>query len=581
MRLQNSPNFSEIDPSAPAIGVEPGSEVMSTDSPPPHSDELRHSGHSESDPLERDYDALPYDGGCFEHTHPARLAVVARLFGLAAPPVETARVLELGCASGENLIPMAAQFPHATFVGADLSARQVEDGRRHIAALGLGNIRLERVDILDMTDDVGVYDYILCHGVYSWVPDVVRSKIMEIVRRHLAPDGVAYVSYNVHPGSYQRLAARELMLFAAQGSTDPRERLKTAKDVLSFVGGTMPIGSASGQSLRSIVDTVTSSTDSYVFHEYLEPYNRPLWFHEFWSHLVGNELTYVADSHFGNILLPDVTDEAARKLRELAPDRLRLEQYLDFYRNQTFRRSIVAQGARSPNAEPSLDAIESLYVSADVQAAQGGERDIGTPATMVFVSARGQELRTNDPLEKAILWELGDVFPRAIETPTLRRRAARRVSSAVAEHLGPERPQVGRLVLRLAAEGAVELHLTPLAVAVDVAERPRASAIARYMAAIGPDVPNYRHQQFVLSEIEREVLVLLDGSRTLADVASEIRTKLRRGETSISRDGVRVDYETLHPMVPRLVEMMAQVFLRQSLLLDDAPAGLGADRHCH
>jgi hypothetical protein len=85
----------------------------------------------------------------------------------------------------------------------------------------------------------------------------------------------------------------------------------------------------------------------------------------------------------------------------------------------------------------------------------------------------------------------------------------------------------------------------------------------------------------VLSEIEREVLVLLDGSRTLADVASMIRTKLRQGETAISRDGVRVDYETLHPMVPRLVEMMVQVFLRQSLLVDDAPVGLDVDRPFH
>lgn len=83
------------------------------------------------------YDRVPYKSHPFRQSHPDRLAVIATLHGMSPPAIERARVLELGCASGGNLLPMADQFPEATFLGIDLSARQIQDGQRLIERAGL------------------------------------------------------------------------------------------------------------------------------------------------------------------------------------------------------------------------------------------------------------------------------------------------------------------------------------------------------------------------------------------------------------------------------------------------------------
>ena len=121
------------------------------------------------------YDELPYLRLPFPQTHPGRLAAQARLFGVTAPPVATCRVLELGCASADNLVPMAVAAPAARFVGIDLSARQIDEGRATIAALGLTNIELVAADIMAIDASFGTFDYIVAHGVYSWVPPDVRA----------------------------------------------------------------------------------------------------------------------------------------------------------------------------------------------------------------------------------------------------------------------------------------------------------------------------------------------------------------------------------------------------------------------
>ena len=130
----------------------------------------------------RDYEALPYSSEAYPGSHPMRTSAVARLFGMTPPPVETARVLELGCASGGNLIPMALSLPDAEFVGVDISPRQVEMAGARIERLGLKNARVACLDILDFDEDQGDFDYIIAHGVYSWVPQDVRDKTLRICR---------------------------------------------------------------------------------------------------------------------------------------------------------------------------------------------------------------------------------------------------------------------------------------------------------------------------------------------------------------------------------------------------------------
>src|SRR5262245_14549100 len=172
-------------------------------------------GPAAAGPAGNSYDEVPYESHPYGQTHPSRLATIATLFGLTPPPVAKCRVLELGCASGGNIVPMAELLPESWFVGVDLSGRQIADGERIVRAAGRTNVRLRHASILDVDDSYGPFDYILCHGVFSWVPDVVREKILDICSKHLTPNGVAYVSYNTYPGWHMRGMIRDMMRFHA------------------------------------------------------------------------------------------------------------------------------------------------------------------------------------------------------------------------------------------------------------------------------------------------------------------------------------------------------------------------------
>src|SRR5262249_55523737 len=159
-------------------------------------------------------------------THPNRLAVIASLFGMTPAPVERCRVLELGCGNGSNVIPMAASLPESNFVGIDLAGEPVAEGNQMVSELGLQNIRLVHGSVTTIGDDWGQFDYILAHGLFSWVPAEVRSCILRLCRERLAPEGVAFISYNALPGCHVRNMLREMMLFHTRNFQSPNERVQ-------------------------------------------------------------------------------------------------------------------------------------------------------------------------------------------------------------------------------------------------------------------------------------------------------------------------------------------------------------------
>jgi len=181
------------------------------------------------------YDDLPYPGGPFAQTHPDHLATIATLFGIAPPSVEGCRVLELGCGDGGNLIPIAFALPKSSFTGIDLSGSAINRGQKLIEAVGLGNIRLQQLDVMDLTAQFGEFDYIIVHGLYSWVPPHVREQILNICKSHLAPNGIAFISYNAFPGCHLRNMLREMMLFHVRGFESAEERVNQAVALVRFV----------------------------------------------------------------------------------------------------------------------------------------------------------------------------------------------------------------------------------------------------------------------------------------------------------------------------------------------------------
>jgi SAM-dependent methyltransferase len=189
------------------------------------------------------YDEVPYPSTSHVFTHPDNLATAAVLLGLTPTPVTRCRVLELGCAGGGNLIPLALELPESTFVGIDASAVQIDDGNAAIAAIGCQNITLTQMDILEITPELGQYDCIIVHGIFSWVPVAVRDAILKICQQNLTPNGIAYVSYNTYPGWHMLGNIRGMMLYHTRNVTDPRMRIAQARELLTFMNESLTTAS--------------------------------------------------------------------------------------------------------------------------------------------------------------------------------------------------------------------------------------------------------------------------------------------------------------------------------------------------
>jgi SAM-dependent methyltransferase len=278
------------------------------------------------------YDEMPYESHPYAQTHPSRLAVVARLFGLQPPAVETCRVLELASAAGGNIVPIAEAFPASRWIGIDLSQRQIDDGQRLVHKLGLKNVALRRADIMEVDDSYGEFDYIIAHGVFSWVPTEVREKILDICSKRLAPNGVAYISFNTYPGWHMRGMIRDMMQFHANRFTEPRQRVQQARALLDFLATSVRQEGPYSALLKSELDNIRNQTDNYLYHEHLEHVNDPLYFHQFVSMARRHGMRYLGEARLPTMVTGNFGPEVQKTLKSLAPDQIQTEQYMDFLR---------------------------------------------------------------------------------------------------------------------------------------------------------------------------------------------------------------------------------------------------------
>src|SRR4051812_18981184 len=253
------------------------------------------------DPVLTSYEEIPYESTPIHDAHPDVMATSALLLGLDPPAVPTSRVLELGCSTGGNLITIALSFPHAHFVGIDLSPKQIARGQTIIDTLGVKNVSLHAKSILDINPDFGQFDTIICHGVFSWVPQDVRTKILSICSKNLSPTGLAYVSYNTYPGWHIRGMVREMLNYHVRDIAEPRQRISEARTFIDLLAKTVrdPDGPY-GKLLAREADMVRAAPDSYLYHEHLEQDNRPLYFHQFAGLCAAANLDFIAESRLSN-----------------------------------------------------------------------------------------------------------------------------------------------------------------------------------------------------------------------------------------------------------------------------------------
>ena len=295
-----------------------------------------------------DYNVVPYVSRPFPQSQPPRLAALAAMFGLASPDVSQCSMLELGCASGGNIIPLAMRFPGSRFRGVDLTERHVRDGQARVRELGLGNIRIEQGDIAALELGGERFDYIVCHGVYSWVPPPVRDAILRISADNLTVNGVAYVSYNVYPGWQLRGVICDMMIYHAGLEGDPRMRVAKARWVVDNIAKSSPGGTPYGEMLRSEAKLLAGFDDSYILGEFLERENAPCYFRDFAAKAEAHGLVYLCETELQQCIPENIGAEVGAMIRVMSRNNLiPLEQYMDFFKGRTFRQTLLVKAARA------------------------------------------------------------------------------------------------------------------------------------------------------------------------------------------------------------------------------------------
>ena len=295
------------------------------------------------------YSELGYKSMPFPYTTPATLEAYAALVGISAPNPKTARVLELGATYGGNIISQALFNPDATFVGIELSQEQVEKGNEVIANAGLTNVSLIQSDIASIGSEIGTFDYIIAHGVYSWVDDGVKDALLRLIDEHLAEDGLAYVSYNTYPGWHTMEEVRQLMMFSNRDKAqfNHKEKVLHGKTIGSIVGSQIlkydNLKERNSKFLGAL-RSVMQKDEYYVGHDHLEPNNDPVYFYQFNDHLEAHNLAYLCDADLTLSMVRSFDADIADTLDKLAlNDHVAQEQYLDFMLDTTFRKSIICK----------------------------------------------------------------------------------------------------------------------------------------------------------------------------------------------------------------------------------------------
>lgn len=306
--------------------------------------------NTQPEQLSNSYDEFRYHSKPFSFTNIALLEGSAYLLGLNPPAIHKAKVLELGCSFGGNLISQALYHPEAEFVGVDLSESQIFQGNDIIKAMELKNIRLEQKNILDITPEFGQFDYIIVHGIYSWVPDTVKDKIIDICRTNLTPNGIGYISYNTYPGWKNKDVARDIMFFTNKYTqhlslVEQTQRGKAVVKLFSDAIKTLDPEKNRNNFRIFNFDDIQSKDDHYIAHEYLEYHNDPVYLNEFVDEVHKHQLAYISDIDLQLSFISWMPKNLREMVNSLSPEDYAVrEQCLDYIYDVAFRRSLLCHG---------------------------------------------------------------------------------------------------------------------------------------------------------------------------------------------------------------------------------------------
>jgi SAM-dependent methyltransferase len=479
-----------------------------------------------------DYDDLPYLSLPIAFTQPTHLVALATLHGLAAcPNPERARVLELGCASGGNLLPLAARWPMARFLGVDLSARQIADGNRRIKYFELENVTLREADLAELQLPERSFDYVICHGVFSWVSPSVQGAIFGLIGRCLSDGGVAAVSYNVLPGWHLRNPVKDILRFYARTDGSAQERVARARAALAALETYTGPGSY-GALLRTEARQLKKIPASYILGEFLAEHNQPIQFLDFLSAAAAHGLEFICEADLDAGARSALTREGLRHVNRLAEmDRARASQELDFLSGRPFRRTLLRKRSTMETpTSPSTAYLSGLHIAARLSPDPKASAD----GSLSYLDRFGRPVSTRVPSIGETLGRLSRAYPATLPV------------QALLDESGSTGARVAQVLLEFVLRGRAALSALPVQVGRQTDPQPKVWSFARAEAALGlPGVTSLNHVTVALSKIGAAVASMADGTRSSVELASWLAAEMTAGRMALPDPSAAAGNEVL------------------------------------
>lgn len=488
------------------------------------------------DEEEKSYDDFPYESLAVKQTHPYHLFTLAKLYGFDAVQVEQANVLELGCASGGNLIPMAFHLTKARFVGLDLSQKQIAQGQQKIHDLQLNNIELHHQSIIDFKTKEK-FDYIICHGLYSWVDEAIQKCVFEICRLYLSRKGIAYISYNTLPGWRQGETLRDLMQWHTARYDDPAKKITEARSLLSaYFDKLKEEGTAFAALMQNEIALVQKHPDNQLIHEHLGAINSPCYFHQFMRQAHGHQLHFLSEAFLTNMMVENLPSA----LTEDEDNRIASGQYMDFIKNRRFRATLLCREALVIDEQKMQESIAQLYL-----------RLMALPENLaadevVFANST-MRFYPRDAVTKQAMLILWQTQYQPLHFETLCQQVANLMPAPLPEVV----LQLKKDLLQAALGGIIDISSERPDYTSEISKKPCACPLARYQVYMQNTVTNRRHENIALTTLAQALLPHLDGEHDLPMLVEVIGSYIE--------EGVLVIQDENHQIIPMGHEHLKQI----------------------
>jgi methyltransferase-like protein/ubiquinone/menaquinone biosynthesis C-methylase UbiE len=481
---------------------------------------------------------LSYPPYSYQTTHIGRLGAIGRIFGLDTQPSPTSRVLELGCANAINLLAMAQLYPGGEFIGIDYSIKQIEWANKARKDADINNARFICADVSTLDHEpLGQFDYIIAHGIFSWVPKHVQKIILEISKSRLSKNGVVYIDHNCMPGWGMRGAMREMMLMHTDGIKDIKKKVVQARALIKFLADSSSNQTPYGNYLHQEFAILSNMDDSNIAHDFLEEDNTPLYFNDIVTAAAEQNLVYLGDADASTMVIDNLPETAANTLKELNLNLLATEQYMDFMRNRMFRSTLFCHADSELDRTVNSPRLLGLEVTSMITLKEpSGKND-----SIVFLNLNGDEITVNDPLTSELLTQVASLGRNSKPCDELFESVVTTLLSKF-EIKDEEvvKSDIGRILLNGYFKKMVDLTVGPVSVRRSTTINPEALPLARWQASKGLKVSTPRLDMIDADQFVGKFITLCDGSRDREALIDAMAESLGKQEFILNENNKRI-----------------------------------------